>query len=111
MATSFPSGGPAPLADSSGAALRAVDHAAVTSRRGGIVMITGPDGEATLVMAAEGATKDGLARLARLGDGGAKLILTASRAAAPGLLAVSGPVIPFSGFGVPTWCAYIIRVS
>ncbi len=98
MATPLPSGGPAPLAEitvSSDVALRAVDRAALALRRGGIALMTDPDGagDGTLVMAAEGATKEGLARLARLGDGHGKLVLTAPRAAALKLVAASGPVI------------------
>ncbi len=87
MALPLPSNG----ADSSG--LRAVDRAAVALRCGGIALMTGADGAATLVMAAEGVSDDGLARLARLGDGKAMLVLTAPRAAALKLLATPGPVI------------------
>lgn len=95
MAIPLPSGGTAPIAQSSGDALRAVERAAVALRRGAIALMTNqPDaGGGTLVMAVEGASRDGLARLARLGDGSAMLVLTAPRASALKLLAATGPVI------------------
>ena len=98
MAISLPSGGPAPIAEtaeSSGADLRAVERAAVALRRGAMALMTGPDkaGDGTLVMAAEGASREALARLARLGDGPSMLVLTAPRAVALKLLAATGPVI------------------
>ena len=95
MALPLPSDGPTPMPDPSGADLRAVERAAVALRRGGIALMTGADGDdaATLVMAAEGVSDDGLARLARLGDGKVMLVLTAPRAAALKLVAASGPVI------------------
>ncbi len=95
MAIALPCDGQTPPPDPSGADLRAVDRAAVALRRGGIALITGADGDdaATLVMAAEGVSDDGLARLVRLGDGKAMLVLTAPRAAALKLVAAPGPVI------------------
>ena len=75
--------------------LDAVDRAAVALRRGGMALLKAAqdDGGDSLVMAAEGVTSAGLARLARLGEGKTMLVLTAPRAAALKLLAVSGPVI------------------
>ena len=93
MATPLPSGGQPPTPDPSAADLRAVDRAAVALRRGGIALMTGADGTAALIMAAEGIGDDGLARIARLGDGKTMLVLTAPRAAALNLLAAPGPVV------------------
>ena len=64
------------------AALCAVDRAAAELRRGGVAMITTGGGGATLVLAAECATPEGLDRLARLDGGTRSLVLTAPRAAA-----------------------------
>ena len=64
-------------------------------RRGAMALMTGPSkaADGTLVMAAEGASREALSRLARLGDGPPMLVLTASRAAALKLPAATGPVI------------------
>ncbi len=93
MAIALPSSGPTSPTETSD--LRAVDRAAVALRRGDIALMTEADGASggILVMAAEGATREGLARLARLGQGETMLVLTAPRAAALKLLAASGPVI------------------
>ncbi len=75
------------------AALRAVDRAAAELRRGGVAMITNGGGGATLVLAAECATPEGLDRLARLDGGTRSLVLTAPRAAALKLVPGTGPVV------------------
>jgi GTP cyclohydrolase II len=75
------------------AALRAVDRAAAELRRGGVAMITNGGHGATLVLAAECATPEGLDRLARLDGGTRSLVLTAPRAAALKLVPGTGPVV------------------
>lgn len=87
---------PFPALNTETSGLRAVERAAVALRRGDIALVTEPGGASsggTLVMAADGATGEGLARLARLGQGDTMLVLTAPRAAALKLLAATGPVI------------------
>ncbi|MEE2981122.1 MAG: GTP cyclohydrolase II RibA [Pseudomonadota bacterium] len=74
-------------------ALRAVDRATAELRRGGVAMITNGGGGATLVLAAECATPEGLDRLTRLNGGTRSLVLTAPRAAALKLVSGTGPVV------------------
>jgi len=65
--------------------LVAVDRALSELRRGGFVRIHAADGSAALVMAAEGATNEALARLTRLTATPAVAVLTARRASVLGL--------------------------
>lgn len=66
-------------------ALVAVDRALSELRRGGLVRIVAGDGTAALVMAAEGATNEALARLSKIAGSAPAAILTARRAAVLGL--------------------------
>ncbi|HVI52795.1 MAG TPA: GTP cyclohydrolase II [Candidatus Sulfotelmatobacter sp.] len=61
-------------------ALVAVDRALSELRRGGFVRVAAADGTAALVMAAEGATNEALARLAKTAGSVPAAILTARRA-------------------------------
>jgi GTP cyclohydrolase II len=69
------------VGESPAAMLRGVEQAAVSLRRGELVLIRHGTG-ALLVQAAETSTPQSLARLAQLGDGRVCLILTAQRAMA-----------------------------
>jgi GTP cyclohydrolase II len=71
--------------------LRKVDRVIGDLRRGGLAIIQG-EGESLVVQAAESASPESLAQLARLGDGKIALALTRRRAAALGLApAASAP--------------------
>ncbi len=63
-------------------ALIAVERGLAELRRGGIVGLRGPEGRVALMLAAEMATSDGLAELARLAGSGPVLAVTGRRVAA-----------------------------
>ena len=63
-------------------ALIAVERGLSELRRGGIVGLRGPEGRVALMLAAEMATSDGLAELARLAGSGPVLAVTGRRVAA-----------------------------
>lgn len=63
-------------------ALIAVDRALAELRRGGVVGLRGPEGRVALILAAEMATADGLAELARLSGSSPVLAVTGHRVAA-----------------------------
>jgi GTP cyclohydrolase II len=67
------------------AILVAVDRATAELRRGGPVVLHDMTARVWLVVAAETAEDEGIARLGAMGEGGAQLVLTAERAAALGL--------------------------
>lgn len=73
---------PLPLPSDS---LIAVDRAIAELRRGGLVRLVGADGAQALVMAAEGATNEALARLAKTAGAAPAAVLTARRAQVLGL--------------------------
>lgn len=73
---------PLPLPPS---ALVAVDRAIAELRRGGLVQIDDVDGKSVLVLAAEAASAETLARLARLSGVAPQVVLTGRRAAVLGL--------------------------
>jgi len=62
--------------------LIAVDRALAELRRGGVVGLRGPEGRVALILAAEMATADGLAELARLSGSSPVLAVTGRRVAA-----------------------------
>jgi len=74
-------------------ALVAVDRAIAELRRGGMVVLCVQGTPSALMMAAEGATSQGLDRLAELAGSPPKAALTARRAAVLKLAEVTGPVI------------------
>jgi GTP cyclohydrolase II len=67
------------------AILVAVDRATAELRRGGPVVLHDLTARVWLVVAAETAEDEGIARLRAMGEGGPQLVLTAERAAALGL--------------------------
>jgi GTP cyclohydrolase II len=80
------------LSVSPAARVLAVEDAAARLRAGQPVVVL-DDGAALLVQAAETATTDSLARLVRLGEGRASLILTAQRGVALGLPINGHPIL------------------
>lgn len=67
------------------ASLNKVDRALSELRRGGIVVLSGQQGEAGLMMAAEAATQQGLGQLKLLSSSRVSLIVTGRRASVLGL--------------------------
>ncbi len=78
------------------AVLQAVDRATAELRRGGIVLLRGPEGTSALVQAAEGATAASLAELRGLSAQAVVLLLTAQRAVSLGMPEVSH-LVPLGG--------------
>lgn len=72
--------------EASDAVLRAVDRAISELRRGGIVLLAGPENRAAFIQAAEAATEAELERFRRLPGDQFALLLTGPRAAALGLV-------------------------
>lgn len=73
---------PKPGPDRRPRALIAVERALAELRRGGVVGLRGPEGRVALILAAEMATADGLAELARLAGSAPVLAVTGRRVAA-----------------------------
>lgn len=78
-------------------ALVAVDRAVAELRRGGIVQIDAPDGTSALILAAEAASGESLARLARLSGAAPRVVLTGRRAHVLGLTNDVPPVAVVTG--------------
>jgi GTP cyclohydrolase II len=75
------------------ATLVAVDRATAELRRGGLVVLHDLTSRVWLVVAAETAEDEGLARLRAMGEGDPHLVLTPERAAALGLRQQAGGVV------------------
>jgi GTP cyclohydrolase II len=78
------------------AVLQAVDRATAELRRGGIVLLRGPDGTSALVQAAEGATAASLREIRGLSARAVMLLLTAQRAVILGMPDLSH-LVPLGG--------------
>lgn len=76
--------------------LLSVDRAVSELRRGQVIALRAAGGEAALALAAEAATEESLATLARLGKGRARLAITARRAEVLGLGAPAASVVILS---------------